>query len=113
MTEFLIPKPSKDGHQHFHDPYSLSGARSIMRRFKHDVINMLDHMEANRQRYADGRTMLAKSPLSKMIWVAGAMKTLSYVQEHSTANGACALTLTEKAIAEMESIKRFATMGQG
>lgn len=78
-----------------------------MRRFNHDVIAMLDHMEANRQRYDDGKTMLAKSPLAKKIWIAGAMKTLGLIAEHSTATGACALTLTEKAIAQMENIKRF------
>ena len=105
LTEILVPSQTKG--DHYHDPYTVPGARSIMRRFNHDVIAMLDHMEANRQRYDDGKTMLAKSPLAKKIWIAGAMKTLGLIAEHSTANGACALTLTEKAIAQMENIKRF------
>jgi len=105
LTEILVPSQTKG--DHYHDPYTVPGARSIMRRFNHDVIAMLDHMEANRQRYDDGKTMLAKSPLAKKIWIAGAMKTLGLIAEHSTATGACALTLTEKAIAQMENIKRF------
>ncbi len=105
LTDILVPKETKG--DHYHDPYTQAGARSIMRRFNHDVIAMLDHMEANRQRFKDGRTMLATSPLAKKIWVAGAMKTLGLIAEHSTSNGACALTLTEKAIAQMANIKRF------
>ncbi len=105
MTEILVPSQTKG--DHYHDPYTVPGARSIIRRFNHDVIAMLDHMESNRQRYDDGKTMLAKSPLAKKIWIAGAMKTLGLIAEHSTATGACALTLTEKAIAQMENIKRF------
>jgi len=102
---FLVPKPS--AHQHYHNPYTQSGARSIMRRFNHDVIAMLDYMDFNRREYDDGRSMLANSPLKSKIYVAAAMKTLGLIDEHETTNGSCALTLTSKAVAQMENIRRF------
>ena len=52
-------------------------------------------------------TMLAKSPLRSKPYVAGAMKTLGFVEERPTANGACAIVLTPKAITQMQNLKQF------
>ncbi len=106
MAEFLTP----DRHNasgHYHDPYTVSGARSILRRFKDDVIAMLDEMEANRVRYEDGKTMLSKSPLRSKPYVAAAMKTMGLVEERPTENGSCALVLTEKAIRQIADLKKY------
>ena len=106
MTEFLTPE-RHNAKGHFHDPYTVSGARSILRRFKDDVIAMLDEMDANRQLFEDGKTMLAKSPLRSKPYVAGAMKTRGLIAERPTANGSCALVLTEKAISQMADLKKY------
>ena len=106
MTEFLTPERHRAA-GHYHDPYTVSGARSILRRFRDDVIDMLDDMEANRQRFKDGKTMLAKSPLRSKPYVAGAMKTLGLVEERPTENGSCALVLTPKAISQIEHLKKY------
>lgn len=106
MPEFLTPE-RHNAKGHFHDPYTVSGARSILRRFKDDVINMLDVMEENRAIYEGGKTMLAKSPLRSKPYVAGAMKTLGLVEERPTENGSCALVLTPKAISQIEHLKKY------
>jgi hypothetical protein len=106
MTEFLTPD-RHDASRHYHDPYTTSGARSILRRFRNDVINMLDVMEQNRAIYEGGKTMLAKSPLRSKPYVAGAMKTLGLVEERPTENGSCALVLTPKAISQIEHLKKY------
>lgn len=106
MNEFLVPE-RHNASGHYHDPYTVSGARSILRRFKADVIEMLDAMETNRELFEEGKTLLAHSPLRKKPFVAGAMKTMGLVEERPTPGGACALILTEKAIAQMENLKRY------
>lgn len=93
--------------QHYHDPYTISGARSILRRFRDEVIEMLDHMMQVRAEYDDGRTMLAQSPLRHRVYVAAAMKTMGLVEEHETKNGSCALTLTDRALRQMENMRRY------
>ena len=106
MTEFLTPdRHSAAGH--YHNPYTVSGARSILRRFRDDVIDMLDEMEANRARYEDGKTMLANSPLRSKPYVAAAMTTMGLVEERPTPNGTCALVLTQKAIDQIAALRRF------
>ena len=106
MTEFLTAE-RHNASAHYHNPYTAAGARSILRRFSADVIAMLDVMEENRARFDDGKTMLAKSPLRSKPYVAGAMKTLGFVEERPTANGACAIVLTPKAITQMQNLKQF------
>jgi len=107
MTEFLTP----DRHNasgHYHDPYTVSGARSILRRFKDDVIDMLDKMEADRGRYGpEAKTMLSQSPLRSKPYIAGAMKTLGLIEERPTQNGSCSLVLTQKAIDQIASLKKY------
>lgn len=105
MTEFLIPE-NHDASRHHQDPYTTTGARSIVRRFRGDVILMLDEMDANRQRYSDGKTMLAHSPLRSKVHIAAAMKTLGLVEENPTKGGACALILTQKAVDQIEALRR-------
>lgn len=106
VQEFLTPE-RHNASSHYHDPYTTSGARSILRRFKTDVILMLDAMEANRARYQCGKTFLSKSPLSRKIHVAAAMKTMGLVEERPTPNGSCALALTDKAITQIENLRRY------
>lgn len=92
---FLIPRPGVTD-TGYHDPYTESGARSIIRRFQDDVKDMLRHMLDIEAEYSEGRVMLARSPLRKKVWVAGAMKTLDLIEEHNTKSGACALTLKKR-----------------
>jgi hypothetical protein len=106
MAEFLTPE-RHNASGHYHDPYTVSGARSILRRFKDDVIAMLDEMEANRVRYEDGKTMLSKSPLRSKVHVAAAMKTMGLIAERPTENGSCALVLTDKAISQIADLKKY------
>jgi hypothetical protein len=106
VAEFLTPE-RHNASGHYHDPYTTSGARSILRRFKDDVIAMLDDMDANRQLFDDGKTMLAKSPLRSKVHVAAAMKTMGLIEERPTQNGSCALVLTEKAIRQMADLKKY------
>lgn len=107
MAEFLTPeRHSAAGH--YHDPYTVSGAKSILRRFRDDVIDMLDEMEANRAKYGtDATTMLAKSPLRSKVYVAAAMKTMGLVAERPTPNGTCALILTQKAIDQIAALRKY------
>lgn len=90
----LVPQPGKTD-VGYHDPYTESGARSIIRRFQNDVKDMLKHMLDIEAQYAEGKAMLSRSPLRKKVWVAGAMKTLGLIEEHDTKTGACALTLKQ------------------
>ncbi len=106
MTEFLTPE-RHNASGHYHDPYTASGARSILRRFRDDVIDMLDEMDRNRERYEEGKTMLAQSPLRSKPYVAGAMKTLGLIAERPTENGSCALVLTQKAIDQIDALKKY------
>lgn len=106
MTEFLVPN-SKTGQEHYHDPYTESGARSIVRRFRSDVVAMLDEMMANAGKFEGGKTFLAHSPLRRKPWVAGAMKTLGLVAEVPSPNGACALILTHKAIDQLAALRKY------
>ena len=106
MQEYLTPA-RHNAQGYMHDPYTASGARSILRRFRDDVINMLDEMDANRQLFDHGKTMLAKSPLRSKPYVAAAMKTLGLVDEQPTATGACGLVLTEKAISQIDDLKKY------
>lgn len=114
MTEFLVPN-NKTGQGYYHDPYTEAGARSIVRRFKTEVIEMLDYMVQVRELYADspspdgvgGKAFLAQSPLRKKPWVAGAMKTLGLVTEVPSPNGACALILTQKAIDQLNALRKY------
>lgn len=103
---FLSPD-RHDASRHQHDPYTVAGARSILRRFRDDVIAMLDEMERNRAKFSDGKTMLAHSPLRSKVYVAAAMKTLGLIEETETHGGACALLLTEKAIAQIDALRRY------
>lgn len=104
--EFLTPE-RHNASGHYHDPYTVSGARSILRRFKDDVIAMLDDMEANRLLFEDGKTMLSKSPLRSKPHVAAAMKTMGLVEERPTENGSCALVLTQKAIDQIAALRKY------
>lgn len=105
--EFLTP----DRHNasgHYHDPYTVAGARSILRRFRSDVIAMLNEMDADRQRYGpEAKTMLAQSPLRSKPYVAGAMKTMGLIEERPTPNGACAVILTQKAIDQIANLRKY------
>lgn len=105
--EFLTPdRHSASGH--YHDPYTVSGARSILRRFRMDVIAMLDEMQADRDRYGpEAKTMLAQSPLRSKPYVAAAMKTMGLVEERPTPNGTCALVLTQKAIDQIAALRKY------
>ena len=113
-VEFLVPN-SSTGSGHYHDPYTVSGARSILRRFKLEAVEMLDYMVQVRDLYKDspspdgvsGKTFLAQSPLRRKPWVAGAMKTLGLVVEVPSPNGACALLLTQKAIDQLEALRKY------
>ena len=106
MEYFLDPNRHNNV-GHMHDPYTVAGARSIARRFSSDMKDMLYVMRENHDKYEAGKTMLSQSPLARKVWVAAAMKTLGLVEEHPTANGACALTLTEKALAQWDAIHRY------
>jgi hypothetical protein len=68
---------------------------------------MLDFMDKNRELYDGGKTMLAQSPLRSKVFVAAAMKTLGFVEEQPTPNGACALVLTQKAVDQMAALKKY------
>lgn len=63
--------------------------------------------ERHRARYEDGKTMLAQSPLRSKVYVAAAMKTMGLVEERPTANGTCALVLTQKAIDQIAALRRY------
>lgn len=91
----LVPD-QHEGSQHRHDPYTEAGARSVLRRFRDDLMEMLVHMEEQAEQYANGagKTFLANSPLRRKVYVAAAMKTLGIVTEIESANGSCALLLT-------------------
>lgn len=104
--EFLTPD-SHDASRHYHNPYTTAGARSILRRFRDDVINMLEEMEKNHHQFEGGKTLLAHSPLRSKIFVAAAMKTAGFVEEHPTKNGACGLVLTEKAIRQINDLRKY------
>lgn len=106
MTEFLVPN-AKTGQGHYHDPYTQAGARSIVRRFRLDVLAMLDEMEDNSTKFDGGKTFLARSTLRKKPWVAGAMKTLGLVAEVPSPNGACALILTQKALDQLAALRKY------
>lgn len=106
MKEYLTPE-NHNASSHYHNPYTVSGARSILRRFNHETIAMLDHMFLNHERYDEGKTMLATSPLRSRPYVAAAMKTLGLVEERPTASGACALILTEKALRQLEDLRKY------
>ena len=106
MEEFLTPE-RHNASSHYHDPYTAAGARSILRRFRDDVIYMLDCMNANRLTFREGKTMLSQSPLKDKVHVAAAMKTLNLVKEQPTKNGSCALVLTDHAIKQLENLKRY------
>lgn len=105
-TEFLVPR-ERDVGRHMHDPYTTSGARSILRRFRVDVIDMLDEMVKNLDLYDGGKTFLAKSPLRSKVYVAAAMKTLGLIEEVPSPNGACAVRPTEKAIKQIEALRSY------
>lgn len=107
MTEFLVPDTHQTAGSHYFDPYTPSGARSIMRRFRDDVIEMLRVMKENHDLYDAGKTFLNQSPLKKKIWVAAAMKTSGLIEERPSPNGACALVLTQKALEDMDRLKKF------
>jgi hypothetical protein len=68
---------------------------------------MLDEMDRNRERYEEGKTMLANSPLRSKVHVAAAMKTMGLVEERPTENGSCALVLTERAIRQIADLKKY------
>lgn len=105
--DFLSPD-RHDASKHYHDPYTTSGARTILRRFSADVIAMLDAMIESNRKYGEGaKTFLAQSPLRSRVYVAAAMKTLGLVSEVPSPNGACALVLTERAIKQIEDLRRF------
>lgn len=105
-AEFLVPEnnPAKNP---LHDPYTESGARSIVRRFKSDVIAMLEEMYDNEEKFESGKTFLAQSPLKSKPWVAAAMKTLGWVKERPSDNGACALVMTEKARGQLSRLTQW------
>ncbi|RNF35070.1 hypothetical protein [Paracoccus methylarcula] len=95
MTEFLTPA-RHDASKHYHDPYTESGARSVLRRFRAEMLQMLALMARNSAEFQAGKTFLAQSPLRRKPHVAAAMKTLGWVEEVPSANGACALVLTDR-----------------
>ena len=105
MNEFLTAD-RHDASRYYDNPYTEDGAREIVRRFRDDVIEMLDEMDLKRRSFQDGKTMLSRSPLKSKPYVAAAMKTLGLVEERPTPNGTCALVLTPKAIAQMENLTR-------
>lgn len=105
--EFLIPENHTKPEGHYFDPYSSPGARSILRRFRDDVIEMLEFMLDECTRYPEGKVMLNQSPLRKKVWVAAAMKTLGLVEERPTSNGTCGLVLTNKAIDQMAALRKY------
>lgn len=107
MTEFLVPETHKAGGSYF-DPYTKEGAKRLIVRHRDDVIDMLDEMEANRKKWDGGKTMLSQSCLRSKVYIAAAMKTMGWIEERSTATGACGLILTDKAIAQMTALKRVA-----
>jgi hypothetical protein len=114
MTEFLVPNARTDS-RHYHDPYTQAGARSILRRFKPEAVAMLEYMLQVRDLYKDspspdgvgGKAFLAQSPLRRKPWVAGALKTLGFVVEVPSPNGACALILTQKAIDQLDALRNY------
>ena len=107
MNEYLTAENHQSNHSH-NDPYTPEGAARILSRFRFDVIDMLDEMEINRKKWDNGKTMLARCCLRSKPYVAAAMKTVGWVEEIPTATGACALVLTNKAIAQMAALKRAA-----
>lgn len=111
MPDFLVP-PKKPNHNHLHDPYTQAGARSVLRRFREDVILMFEHMLQQKIKYkeSDGKTFLAKSPLRNKIYVAAAMKTLGLVTEGASIGGACTLSLTERGHKQIENAKAMGWM---
>lgn len=104
MTEEFLTPHRHNMAAHYHNPYEEQGARSIIGRFRADVREMLIHMKENHDKYEEGRTFLATSPLRKKIWIAAAMKTLGLVSEHASDNGACVLTLTDKALDKFDAL---------
>ena len=106
MKEFLVPDNHTSAGQHMHDPYTLSGARSVLRRFSDDVKDMLQVMYLNHEQFDAGKTFLKASPLRHKVWVAAAMKTYGWIEERPSPNGSCALVLTEKALKQMDQIMK-------
>ena len=111
MPEFLVPVAKTD-HKHFHDPYTQAGARSVLRRFRDDMMLMFQHMLEQEELFKDegGKTFLAKSPLRRKVYVAAAMKTLGLIREGSSSNGACTLKLTERGYEQIENAKAMGWM---
>ena len=95
--EILIPE-NHNGSRPLHDPYPERGARSVLRRFRDDLLLMLLEMERNAENFSQsgGKTFLAQSPLRRKPYVAAAMKTMGWVEERPSPNGACALVLTKR-----------------
>lgn len=105
-TEFLTPeRQTVTGHMH--NPYTDSGARSILRRFRDDVIDMLEFMFREQDNWEAGKAFLSQSPLARKVWVAAAMKTLGLLEERPSPNGSCAVILTEKAIQQYSSLRKY------
>lgn len=102
--EILIPE-NHDASRHYHDPYTERGARSVLRRFRDDLLEMLAQMERDSSEYDGGKTFLAKSPLRRKPFVAAAMKTMGWVEERPSPNGACALVLTERGWRQIENAR--------
>lgn len=99
---------SHDASRHLHNPYELRGARPILRRFRDDVVAMLQHCEKIESIFGEeAKILLVTSPLRSKIWVAAAMITTGLLKEIETETGAITFQFTPKGRQSIDQLTRF------